>query len=362
MPKIALFMWLIVFLAAPSISYEKESIRILNWSNGYIDLDPDSDPDKPIVERSPTLRSFQEKFDCRIIYEEYDSQEEMLKVLFRLKNDYDIVITTTDMVAEFLDAGILSEISRSRVPNKKYVNPEFGLIASDPGGEYFAPYMAGSTGIAYRSDMFGARVASWADYFYPPDSLKARTGAMDTIYSLCHAMQFLGIDIHTRDENEMKRAANLYYRLKSRNQLKIVPGDTELIKNQLSRGELAMSLLYSGSTLNAMKNDPRIRYAIPDEGSELFIDCMVLMQDAPNKRLGEAFINHVLIPENHASIAVHLQYMVPNTAALEIIKQRYPDIYRNPMIYYSPEELKKLVIYQNVDKTALNRLWYKIKN
>ncbi len=361
MPKIFLFIGLIVFLAAPKISCGEGVLRILNWSSGYIDIDQDIDPEKPIPERSSTLRSFMKQFNCRILYEEYDSQEEMLKKIFRLKNDYDIVITTTDMVEAFLEADKLAEIPQSRVPNKKYVDPAYGSILSDPGGVYFVPYLVGTTGIAYRSDMFDIAATGWADFFYPPDSLKAPVGAMDTIYSLCSAMQFLGIDIRTRNENEMQRAADLFYRLKLKNQLKIIPGDTQMIKDHLSSGKLAMCMAYSGSTLNAMKNDPRIRYVIPREGSELFIDCMTLMKDAPNRKLGEAFINHVLIPENHASIAVHLHYMVPNTAALEIVMQRYPEEYHNPAVYNSPDTLNRLVIYEGVDKETLNRLWYKIK-
>lgn len=315
-----------------------------------------------MTERSPTLGKFAQKHGCDIEYTEYDAEDELLKMIQNLPNYYDVVVTTTDIIKSLLAAGRLAKISPDLVPNIRHVIPKYASIPADPKGEYFVPYMVGTTGIAYRRDLVGHDVTSWKDYFEPAETLKGKIGALDTFYNIPFAMKYMGIDIHTRDRNQIKKAAMLLFNLKKNGFLVEIISDPEEIRKKLISGELAMATLYSGDALSAADEDPRgmIRYALPKEGGEFYIDSMTIPKDAPNKELAHKFIDFILEPEINAAIVVDINYTTPNRNAPEFIKKTKPEYLSNPGVYPPAEVMERLEMFKDLDFEEFRRLWRKI--
>ena len=336
---------------------EKNVLSILNWAGGYIDTDPSADPSLPIYERSPSLRDFMRQYNCGIRYEEYASEEDLMAKMFGTQKHYDVMIITSDVARKFGKTGHLVELTKQDVPNIKWIFPKYRKTAFDSPDRYLAPYLAGTTGIAYRHDMVGKEVNSWADYFFPPESLKGKLGALDSAYMICHALQYLEIDIHTRDEKQIKKAARLFWNLKKQGYLKIASGESSGIVKSMLAGQMGMAIFYSGPTMKMITQNPNIRYVVPKEGGEYYLDCMVLLKNADHPALGKAFINHILTPEVHANIAVSLNFLTPNKKSLEIIKKKFP-AYGNQYNIFVSEHIE---LFDNIHLEALNRLWLKIK-
>ena len=58
-----------------------------------------------------------------------------------------------------------------------------------------------------------------------------------------------------------------------------------------------------------------IKFVVPEEGSDLWTDTMVVLKGSKNKEAALAFINLMLDPEMHAWVAQNVYYNVPNEAA-----------------------------------------------
>lgn len=57
--------------------------------------------------------------------------------------------------------------------------------------------------------------------------------------------------------------------------------------------EAALGVIYSGEALYCQKENPDLEYVIPKEGSNLWIDALVIPKNAQNKKNAEAFINYL---------------------------------------------------------------------
>lgn len=335
-------------------------LRVLNWSGDYIDIDSSVDESKAIVERSPTLRKFMQEYKCTIEYDEYDSEDEMFKKVTTLPKYYDVVIT--DAIKVLLSAGRLSGISEKAVPNKANIPPKYRSHPADPKGEYFAPYMIGTTGIAYRKDIVG-EVTSWKQFFEPDEKLKGKLMAHDTAYMICFAMKYLDIDIHTKDKALIKKAAGLFYNLKKNGFLGEISSEMEQIDAKFLSGELAMGIYYSGEAVSLMEKDKqgRIGYVLPKEGGELYLDCLAVMNDAPNKDLALKYVDFVLRPEINAAIAGYLNYTTPNLKSQTIIRGKYPEYFNNAARIVPAAAMERLEIMSGLNLEEFMRLWRKIK-
>ena len=65
--------------------------------------------------------------------------------------------------------------------------------------------------------------------------------------------------------------------------------------------------------------NPKIKFVVPKEGSDLWADTMVVLKTSKNKEAAHAFINYILDPEIHGWVAENILYKVPNKAAMDSI-------------------------------------------
>lgn len=82
-----------------------------------------------------------------------------------------------------------------------------------------------------------------------------------------------------------------------------------------------------------MADDASLRYVIPREGSQIWVDNLCIPAKAPHRDLAEKFVNFVLEPQVGARLSNFLQFATPNAAARAFIK---PADLKNPAIYPRP--------------------------
>ena len=92
----------------------------------------------------------------------------------------------------------------------------------------------------------------------------------------------------------------------------------------------------SGDIAMAQTQNPEIGFAIPQEGTFIFVDNWAIPKGARHKELAEEFINFVLRPEISAMIVNHVRYASVNEAATPLVK---PEILNGPS-YHVPEGTK----------------------
>jgi spermidine/putrescine transport system substrate-binding protein len=103
-------------------------------------------------------------------------------------------------------------------------------------------------------------------------------------------------------------------------------------RNKVAGHQAQAAVVFNGEAIPAIDADSSLRYAIPREGSVVWLDNMLVTARAPNPRGAHAFVNFILDAKKGAQLANFVRYPTPNRAALPFIKKEdlanrviYPD-------------------------------------
>lgn len=109
-------------------------------------------------------------------------------------------------------------------------------------------------------------------------------------------------------------------------------------------------------------NGRNIRYSIPREGAPIWVESMVLLNDAPNPQQGLAFIDYMLRPQVIAQTSAYLKYPNANQDARPLMDQSLRD---NPDIYPGKEVMATLFPLEPLAlklERVRTRVWSKVKS
>jgi spermidine/putrescine transport system substrate-binding protein len=149
------------------------------------------------------------------------------------------------------------------------------------------------------------------------------------------ALLSLGYSINTVDEGEITQAKELLIETKKT----LLAYDDTTFYTKLVSGEASMVEAWDGWCNFGIAENADIKYVIPSEGSDMWVDTMVVTAASENKEAAEAFINYVLKPEVHRWVAENILYKVPNKAAMDALDPAL--VTQFPNLGISPAELLK---------------------
>ena len=303
------------------------------------------------------ISQFEEQYNVKVNYDTYDSNESLYAKLKPGNPGYDVAFPADYMVQILVDENLVEEINRGNIPNIRNLEDKFLNPPYDPRNKYSFPYQWGTLGIGYNLKSTGKEVESWEVMFNPKFSGKV-AWLDDMRYTFAAVLMYLGEDPNTTDPKVIAKAKDFMLQ----NQKAVaafVPDTGQLLLNQ---GEVDLTMEYSGDVLQVMSENPNLRYAIPKEGSIIWMDNMVIPKGAPHKELAETFINFVLEPEVSAKISNFINYGSPNKTAIEekLIK---PENLNNPGIYPPEKIFSKLKYLEDVGKAAIlyDEAWTEVK-
>ena len=102
--------------------------------------------------------------------------------------------------------------------------------------------------------------------------------------------------------------------------IKAIVGDE--IKMLMANEEAALALVWSGDAAEIMWENEKLEYVVPEEGSNLWFDNMVIPKTAKNVDGAHQFINFMLDPEIAAQNTEYVGYSTPNKEALEYCQKK----------------------------------------
>ncbi len=295
--------------------------------------------------------------------EVYEAQEEMLaKLRAGATNQYDVVVATDVVVTQLIKLKLVQPLDNSRIPNStgvdgKFVNPGF-----DPKNAYSWPYQWGTIGLLYDTSKAPKGEASWK-WLFDESSQFGSFVFMDEQRSMLGvANKYLGFAMNTRDANELKRTADTLIKAKGTKNCLGFDGGVGG-KNKVLAGQAAAAVVYNGDAIRAIDESKErpLAYVVPKEGSNIWVDTMLISKDAPNVAGAHAFINYVLSPEVAAKISNFNRYATPVAAAMPLIT---PDDAKNPAIYPDEATVKTLDYLEDLGKDTrmYNEAWTAVKS
>ena len=352
---------LAVMLAAFStVSHGDESVNISNW-NGYIADD--------------TLTTFTKETGIKATYDIHDSNEVLESKLMTGNTGYDVVSPSNHFLSRLIKAGAIQKLDRSQLPNWKNLNPVLmkKLEANDPDNQYGFPYMWGTAGIGYNVEkikaIFGNTdvTRSWKMFFDEDTIKKLGTCGVAIIDNptqiLPITLNYLGLPHHSHEPGDYKKAEQAL--LKIRPYVQYFHASKYI--SDLANGNICAVIGFNGDVVQAAtsakeaKNGIEIAYSIPEEGTTLWLDMVVMPKAAPHEKNAYAYMNYLLDPKVIANISNSIHYANPNSAADEFLT---PAVKQDPAIYPPSSVMDKLFIVEDLPPAIARlatRLWTKLK-
>lgn len=256
---------------------------------------------------------------------------------------FDVVFVSAPF-AEILDKrGWAAQLDPDQIPNLENLSPEASELDYDPGNAFSVPYTWGTTGLCYRTDLVTEEIDSWADLLRPAEELRGKITMLATDrWLLLPAQKLLGYSVNSTDEAELTEARDLLIEAKDN----LLAYDDTTFYSRLVSGEAWLVEAWDGWCNYGIAEDPNIGWVVPEEGSDVFVDAMVVLESSENKEAAHAFINYILSPEVGVWVAENILYKVPNAAAMEALDPALIEAF--PNLGMTPEELFENEVMRDV--------------
>jgi spermidine/putrescine transport system substrate-binding protein len=246
----------------------------------------------------------------------------------------DIIAPTGWMAGRLINLGWVEELPLDQVPNAANLRADLQGAAWDPEGKFSLPWQTGFAGIAYNIDVTGRELTSIDDLFDPEFAGKigALTEMRDTIGLLLLAE---GVDISKLTTFE--EAAPAFERLeraKADGQIRRFHGNDYF--EDLSNGNFAATIGWSGDVASLARDNPAVRFAFPETGATAWADTMVVPKGSPNLDAAAQWMNFVYDPVQAAQITAWVGYVSPVDGVREELEKIDPDLASDPLIF--PDE------------------------
>ncbi|MEO0562919.1 MAG: spermidine/putrescine ABC transporter substrate-binding protein [Chloroflexota bacterium] len=322
--------------------YEGQTLSIFNWST-YIAED--------------TIPNFEEACGVTVEYSIFESSEEALSVIRQVNPGYDIVVPSDFTAGVMIEEGLVQTLDYDLIPNAANLYDTFRETPYDPTDEYTIPWQWGTIGIGYSTEAFPDGITSWEQLWEYDGDVSWLEDQRSTIGV---GLNMLGYDPNSMVEDEIEEAAE--YLIDNGENVVAIAGDDG--QELLQRGDVDAAIEYNGDIFQIIFDCEcdDFAYVIPEEGTVVWTDVMVIPSDAPNAELAMVFMNYMLDPVVSADLANFVAYGSPNQVSVEmgLIDE---ELLTDPGIYPTAETQERLFPIENNQETEelINDVWEEIK-
>ena len=306
------------------------------------------------------IPNFEEQYGVDVIVEYFDSNE-MMYTKMQAGDAYDVVIPSDYMIQRMMNEGSLQELDLSLIPNLDNLTPEVRNLPYDPDNTYSVPYFWGSVGIIYNHNNVDPAVVEaqgyevlrnedYAGQIYIYDSERD---------SFMMALKALGYSMNTENPDEIYEA---YEWLLDMNDKMDPTYVTDEVIDGMMNGNKDIAVVYSGDATYIQSENEDMSFWMPNEGTNLWYDAMVIPKNAQNPLLAHEFINYTLTYEAALGNSEYVGYTSPNE---EVMLELSSDegLYGAYEAYVPRDGYEKDEVFEDnpIIKKTIAELWIKVK-
>lgn len=309
------------------------------------------------------IPSFEKMYNCKVDVELFDSNE-MMYTKVMAGNSYDVLIPSDYMIERLIKEDYLTKIDVSKITNFKDITP--ALLSApyngfDPDNSYSVPYFWGSVGIVYNASNVPSEVVEKEGF-----SVMKNTDYSGHIYmydserdSFMIAFKALGYSMNTNDESEIMAANDWLVELQTTMDPVIVTDD---VIDGMAQGRKDLAIVYSGDAAYILSENEDMRYFTPEEGTNVWVDAMVIPKNAENPDLAYKFIDYVISYDASYGNTESVGYASVNQNVLD-------EVTKEGGLYYGNEAYIPRTAYEKDEvftdneflRKKLSELWIKVK-
>jgi len=336
-----------IFLCLSCQIGSKKELRIYNWVD-YVDPE--------------LIQEFEKENKCRVVYDVFNNNEEMLENLKKNETQYDIVFPSGDHIPILVREKLIKPIDFKKL--KHYVNMNELILQKanlyDMENKYSIPYFWGITGIIYNrkflsdDEMTNVSWRIFSDKRF--DGKKCFTMLDDLRDVIGVALILNGYGPNFLNEESAEKVKTIVQEWDKN----VREYNSYHFEHLMRSEEIWLAQSYNGDAQQVINRNKTFAFALPKEGSTLWIDFMVLTKNVKNEALAYQFIDFLLEKENARRNAEYTCYATPNKQAFILL----PDNIRKNEVIYPPESyLEKCYPLYNAESEYSHymSLWKEVK-
>lgn len=306
------------------------------------------------------LDMFEKETGIHVVLDEFDTNENMYPRVVEGAVHYDIICPSDYMIQKMIENNLLQPIDFEKIPNaKKNIGAKFFEQSKefDPENKYSVPYCWGTVGIMYDTKVVDDPVDSWRILWNEKykDKILMQDSARD---ALMIPLKLMGRSMNETDETYLAQARDMLIQQKPLVQAYVI----DEAKDKLISGEAVMGVIFSGEALMISLANPDMKFSVPKEGTNFWIDGWVITKDAENVDNAHKFIDFMCRPDIALINFDYLGYSTPIEAIKDL--ETNEEIKNSPIAFPDPEVYKNQETYKylgnEMDK-VYNRLWMQVK-
>lgn len=297
------------------------TLNVYNWGE-YISVGTDG-------ESMDINAEFEALTGIKVNYTTFDANESLYAKMKSGGASYDVIIPSDYMIGKMVAEGMLAPLDYNNIPNYSMIGEQYKNRDYDPQNQYSVPYTWGYVGIIYNTTMVDEEVDSWSilwDEKYAGNILMF-DNSRD---AFAIASKKLGLSLNPQTTEEIDRAAAELQAQRSVVQAYVM----DQVFDKMGNGEAALAPYYAGDAITMIEENPDLAFAVPDEGTNYFVDAMCIPATSQNKEAAEMYINFMCETEVAMANTLFIGYSTPQIEAEEALPD---EVKNNPIAYPSAE-------------------------
>lgn len=306
------------------------------------------------------LKEFEKETGAKVIMENFESNEQMY-IKVANGEPYDILVPSDYMVQRLIEEELLQKLDHSKLDCFEKLSDSVKGLPYDPKNEYSVPYFWGTVGIVYDKTKVDVKDLEEQGFgIFLNEKYKGDVYLYDSERdSFMMALKDLGYSMNTTSDKEMKEAYDWLVQCVQTMDAEIV---TDEIIDNMAQGRKALGLIYSGDATYVMDENENMGYYMPEYGTNLWSDAMVIPKNAKNPELAHAFINFACDYEGAYDNSSYVGYTSANQEVMEDIYGEGGD-YEGIEAYIprTDNEKDEVFEYNEDTKKIMGDLWSRVK-
>lgn len=306
------------------------------------------------------IGDFEEETGATVVMENFDSNEQMY-IKVANGESYDLLVPSDYMIQRLIEEDLLQKLDKSKLTCMDKLADAVKGLPYDPNNDYSVPYFWGTVGIVYDKNKVDIEDLEREGYnIFLDEKYKGDVYLYDSERdSFMMALKTLGYSMNTENEQELQEAYEWLVQCVETMDTEIV---TDEIIDNMAQGRKALGLIYSGDASYVMAENEDMGYFMPETGTNLWSDAMVIPKNAKNPDLAHAFINYASDYDGAYDNSSYVGYTSANQEVMDTLSGEGGDYEGiNAYIPRTDNENDEVFVYNEDTKKIISDLWSRVK-
>ena len=299
------------------------------------------------------ISDFEDQTGATVNVDYFDSNEQMY-IKVANGESFDVLVPSDYMIERLVKEDLLQPLDKEKLNNLDLLSEDVMGLDYDPENEY-------SVGIVYDKNKVSEEDLEKEGYnIFLDTKYKGDIYLYDSERdSFMMALKALGYSMNTTNEQELQEAYEWLVQAVETMEPEIV---TDEIIDNMAQGRKALGLIYSGDAAYVMSENEDMGFYMPETGTNIWSDAMVIPKNAENPELAHAFIDYVCTYEASMDNSSYVGYTSPNKEVMDELSGEGGDYEGiNAYIPRSGNDNDEVFKYDENTRAIIADLWSRVK-